>query len=174
MRGNIIQAPLTTLEEMFRKLPENIGFNIEVKYPMLFEAEEFEMDTYAVELNNFVDCILTKIYDFGLKRNIIFSSFHQNVCLLLSFKQPSIPVLFLTNAGTNKPQDIRASSLQEAIRFASPMESAGRCLRRGADLLCPRLVRVVKESGLVCVTYGSLNNDPKNVQVRSTHKQYAH
>jgi len=32
-------------------------------------------------------------------------------------------------------------------------------------VMCPRLVRVVKESGLVCVTYGTLNNEPKNVQV---------
>ena len=29
-RGNFIQAPFTTLEEMFRKLPESIGFNIEM------------------------------------------------------------------------------------------------------------------------------------------------
>jgi len=31
--------------------------------------------------------------------------------------------------------------------------------------MCPRLVKVVKESGLVCVSYGILNNDPKNVLV---------
>jgi hypothetical protein len=30
--------------------------------------------------------------------------------------------------------------------------------------LCPRLVKVVKESGLVCVSYGTLNNDPSNVK----------
>lgn len=29
-RGNFIQAPFTTLEEMFKKLPEHIGFNIEM------------------------------------------------------------------------------------------------------------------------------------------------
>lgn len=29
-RGNFIQAPFTTLEEMFRQLPESIGFNIEM------------------------------------------------------------------------------------------------------------------------------------------------
>jgi glycerophosphodiester phosphodiesterase len=29
-RGNFIQAPFTTLEEMFRKLPESTGFNIEM------------------------------------------------------------------------------------------------------------------------------------------------
>lgn len=29
-RGQFIQAPFTTLEEMFKKLPEKIGFNIEM------------------------------------------------------------------------------------------------------------------------------------------------
>ena len=29
-RGNVIQAPFTTLEEMFKKLPESVGFNIEM------------------------------------------------------------------------------------------------------------------------------------------------
>lgn len=31
--------------------------------------------------------------------------------------------------------------------------------------MCPRFIRMVKENGLVCMTYGVLNNDPKNVRV---------
>lgn len=166
-RGKFIQAPFTTLEEMFKKLPEEIGFNIEMRYPMLFESEEQEMDTYAVELNSFCDTVLTKVYDLGKKRNIIFSSFNPDICLLLSFKQPSIPILFLTDAGMSPVGDIRASSLQEAIRFASRWNLLG--IVSAAEPLCnsPRLVRAVKESGLICVSYGVLNNDPRTVQVRS-------
>jgi glycerophosphodiester phosphodiesterase len=162
-RGNFIQAPFTTLEEMFVKLDQNVGFNIEMKYPMLHESEEQEMDTYAVELNSFVDTVLTKVYDFSKKRKIIFSSFNPDICLLLSFKQPSIPILFLTDAGVSKVGDIRASSLQEAIRFASRWNLLG--IVSAADPLCnsPRLVRVVKENGLVCVSYGTLNNDAEKV-----------
>ena len=164
-RGNFIQAPFTTLEEMFIKLSEHIGFNIEMKYPMLHESEEQEMDTYAVELNSFVDEVLTKVYDHGKKRNIIFSSFNPDICLLLSFKQPSIPILFLTDAGTSRVGDIRASSLQEAIRFASRWNLLGVVSAAEPLVIAPRLVKVVKESGLVCVSYGSLNNDPQNVKV---------
>ncbi|OJD37640.1 glycerophosphodiester phosphodiesterase gde1 [Diplodia corticola] len=163
-RGNFIQAPFTTLEEMFRKLPESIGFNIEMKYPMLHESEEHDMDTYAVELNSFVDTILKQVYDLGSKRNIIFSSFHPDICLMLSFKQPSIPILFLSDAGTSPVGDIRASSVQEAIRFASRWNLLGVVTAAEPLVMCPRLVRVVKESGLVCVSYGTLNNDPVNVQ----------
>jgi len=164
-RGNFIQAPFTTLEEMFTKLPHSIGFNIEMKYPMLFESEEQEMDTIAVELNSFVDAVLKMVYDFGKKRDIIFSSFNPDVCLLLSFKQPSIPILFLTDAGTCPVGDIRASSLQEAIRFASRWNLLGVVSAAEPLVTCPRLVKVVKESGLVCVSYGTLNNDPENVKV---------
>jgi len=31
---------------------------------------------------------------------------------------------------------------------------------------CPRLVSVVKESGLVCFTYGTGNNDPANARLQ--------
>lgn len=165
-RGNFIQAPFTTLEEMFIKLPEHIGFNMEMKYPMLHESEKQEMDTYAVELNSFVDEVLTKVYDLGKKRNVIFSSFNPDICLLLSFKQPSIPILFLTEAGTSPVGDIRASSLQEAIRFASRWNLLGVVSAAEPLVTAPRLVKVVKESGLVCVSYGGLNNDPQNVKVR--------
>ena len=170
-RGNHIQAPFTTLEEMFKKLPESIGFNIEMKYPMLHESEEEEMDAYAVELNSFVDTVLTKVYDLGKKRNIIFSSFNPDICLLLSFKQPSIPILFLSDAGTHPVGDIRASSLQEAIRFASRWNLLGVVSAAEPLIISPRLVKVVKESGLVCVSYGTLNNDPRNVKVGAQSSQ---
>ncbi|PSK42080.1 Glycerophosphodiester phosphodiesterase GDE1 [Elsinoe australis] len=162
-RGNFIQAPFATLEQMFKQLPEHVGFNIEMKYPMLFESEEQEMDTYAVELNSFVDTVLSKVYALGKGRNIIFSSFHPDICLLLSFKQPSIPVLFLTDAGTAPVGDVRASSLQEAIRFASRWNLLGIVSAAEPLVMCPRLVRVVRQSGLLCFSYGTLNNEPKNV-----------
>lgn len=164
-RGFSIQSSFTTLEKMFNELPESVGFNIEMKYPMLHESEEEEMDQYAVELNSFVDTVLHKVYDMMGQRNVIFSSFNPDVCLMLSFKQPSIPVLFLTDAGTSPVGDVRAASLQEAIRFASRWNLLGVVSAAEPLVMCPRLVKVVKESGLVCVSYGTLNNDPANVMV---------
>ncbi|KAK3947784.1 Glycerophosphoryl diester phosphodiesterase family-domain-containing protein [Pseudoneurospora amorphoporcata] len=163
-RGNFIQAPFATLEDLFRKLPETVGFNIEMKYPMLHESEEHEMDTYAVELNSFCDTVLQKVYDMAGQRHIIFSSFNPDICLCLSFKQPNIPILFLTDAGTCPVGDIRASSLQEAIRFASRWNLLGIVSNAEPLINSPRLVRVVKQSGLVCVSYGVQNNDPSLVQ----------
>lgn len=164
-RGNFIQAPFATLEDLFRKLPPSVGFNIEMKYPMLHESEEHEMDTYAVELNSFCDTVLQKVYDMaGDSRHVMFSSFNPDICLCLSFKQPNIPILFLTDAGTSPVGDIRASSLQEAIRFASRWNLLGIVSDAEPFVNSPRLVRVVKQSGLVCVSYGTQNNDPELVQ----------
>ncbi|KAI0479463.1 glycerophosphodiester phosphodiesterase GDE1 [Xylariaceae sp. FL0804] len=163
-RGNFVQAPFATLEDLFKQLPENVGFNIEMKYPMLLESEQQHMDTYAIELNSFCDTVLTKVYDLARSRHIIFSSFNPDICLCLSFKQPSIPILFLTDAGTEAVSDIRASSLQEAIRFASRWNLLGIVSNAGPFVNSPRLVRVVKQSGLVCVSYGTQNNDNALVQ----------
>ncbi|KAK7948693.1 uncharacterized protein PG986_009579 [Apiospora aurea] len=163
-RGNFIQAPFATLEDLFRELPESVGFNIELKYPMLHESEEHEMDIYAVELNSFCDTVLAKVYDLAKTRNLIFSSFNPDICLCLSFKQPSIPIMFLTDAGCSPVGDIRASSLQEAVRFASRWNLLGIVSVARPFVNSPRLVRVVKQSGLVCVSYGAQNNDPVLVQ----------
>ena len=168
-RGNFIQAPFATLSQLLDQIPEETGFNIEMKYPMLHESQEHEMDAYAVELNRFVDVVLALVYEKMGDRQIIFSSFNPDICLCLSFKQPSIPVLFLTNATADeadtKISDIRASSLQEAVRFASRWNLLGVVAHAEVFQIAPSLVRVVKGMGLVCVSYGVLNNDPSNVQV---------
>ncbi|KAF8445528.1 glycerophosphodiesterase GDE1 [Terfezia claveryi] len=165
-RGTSIQGPFTTLEEVFKRLPRDIGFNVELKYPMLQESEKEEMDTFGIEMNSWVDTVLKVVYDKGQGRDIIFSSFNPDICLMLSLKQPSIPVLFLTEGGTTEMADIRATSLQEAIRFASRWNLLGIVSAAEPLILCPRLIRIIKESGLVCVTYGTLNNTPDNVKVQ--------
>lgn len=167
-RGHSVQEAFTTLAEVFKKVPKSVGFNIECKYPMLSEAEEEEMDHTAIEINQWVDTVLKCVYDHADGRDIIFSSFHPDICLLLALKQPTIPCLFLTEAGTTYMSDVRASSLQEAIRFASRWNLLGIVSACEPFVLCPRLVRVVKESGLVCVSYGALNNVPEHVNAQVT------
>ena len=171
-RGRFIQQPFTTLEEMFRRLPVGVGFNIEMKYPMLHETKEFGLDAYAVELNSFCDTVLRNVYDYSSqadgkdgkgKRDIVFSSFNPDVCLTMSFKQPNYPILFLTDAGSAEVGDIRASSLQEAIRFANRWNLLGIVSAAEPLVLAPRLVKAVKSRGLVCVSYGVQNNDPECV-----------
>ncbi|ORY85666.1 Glycerophosphoryl diester phosphodiesterase family-domain-containing protein [Protomyces lactucae-debilis] len=165
-RGHSVQDDFSTLEQVFKKVPKNVGFNIECKYPMLSEAEAEEMDNTAIEINQWVDTVLQCVFDHAKGRDIIFSSFHPDICLLLALKQPTMPCLFLTESGTTYMCDVRSSSLQEAIRFASRWNLLGLVSACEPFVLCPRLVRVVKESGLVCVSYGTMNNNPQHVNAQ--------
>jgi glycerophosphodiester phosphodiesterase len=161
-RGMQIASDFVTLRDLFKKLPMTVGFNIELKYPMLDEAEQESMGEIAIDLNVYVDTILREIYDVNTSgRDVILSSFHPDICVLLSLKQPSIPILFLTESGTADMADIRASSLQNAIRFAKKWNLLGIVSAAEALVKTPRLAQVVKSSGLVCVTYGTLNNEPE-------------
>ena len=73
LRGSSVASNFVTLRELFRKLPNNVGFNIEVKYPMLDEAQLEDMGEIGVDLNFFVDTILKVIYDENTTgRDIVF------------------------------------------------------------------------------------------------------
>lgn len=166
-RGLSIASNFVTLKELFKKLPKKVGFNIELKYPMLDEAEMESMGEIAIDLNFYVDTILKIVYDENTTgRDILFSSFHPDICLLLSLKQPTIPILFLTEAGTEFMADIRASSLQNAIRFAKKWNLLGIVSAAKTLVKCPRLAQVIKSSGLVCVTYGVENNSPELAKIQ--------
>ncbi|KAA8646328.1 uncharacterized protein ATNIH1004_007755 [Aspergillus tanneri] len=127
-RGDFIQDSFATFEELLEKLPDTIGFNIEIKYPRLHEAIGAGVAPVAIEINTFIDKILDKLFSHvGCKRPIILSSFTPEVCILLAIKQQTYPIMFITNAG--KPpmtdKEKRASSLQTAIRFAKRWNLTG-------------------------------------------------
>lgn len=82
-------------------------------------------------------------------------------------KQKAYPVFFITNAGRVPMIDmeVRAASVHVAVKFAERWNLAGIVFACEALLLCPRLVGFVKVRGLVCATYGVLNNEPEKVKV---------
>ncbi|KAL8734804.1 MAG: hypothetical protein Q9181_003028 [Wetmoreana brouardii] len=166
LRGYSIHGPSTTLEELFKRLPSSVAFNLEMKYPMLWEAEDRDMDLFAMELNLFVDTILAMVYRLGGQRSITFSSFSPEICILLSVKQRDYPVLFINKAGSVPTGDIRARNLQQAIHFAKAWGLAGIVMLSDVFVQCPRLLQYAKSQGLVCGSYGNLNDDPANAKVR--------
>ncbi|KAL9631552.1 MAG: hypothetical protein Q9164_005830, partial [Protoblastenia rupestris] len=167
-KGNIrsayIQAPFMTLEDLFGKLPESLSFDIEIKYPMLFEAHDWDMDTYALEANHVVDLVLDIVHRLAGKRTIFFSSFSPEICILLSRKQDIYPVYFLTESGHIPSADARADSLQEAIHFARSWRLPGIIARSQPLVMSPDLIQYVKDSGLQCISWGELNDEPQNAE----------
>ncbi|KAK4178479.1 Glycerophosphoryl diester phosphodiesterase family-domain-containing protein [Triangularia setosa] len=169
-RGEFIQDSFATLKEILTQLPEEIGLDIEIKYPRLHEAVDAGVAPVAIELNTFVDVALDTIRQYtkpGSKRKMILSSFTPEICILLSLKQKACPVFFITNAGKVPMTDmeVRAASVQVAVRFARRWNLTGIVFACEALLLSPRLVGYVKKKGgLVCATYGELNNQPEVVR----------
>ncbi|KAJ6780595.1 hypothetical protein PWT90_07122 [Aphanocladium album] len=166
IRGHSIQDAHATLEELLLTLPEEIGFNIEMKYQRLHEAVEAGVASVTIDINTFVDVALEKIRRLAGRRPIILSSFTPEVCILLKLKQSTYPVLFITNAGKVPMTDkeLRAASLQMGMKFARYWQLTGLVLACDTFLLCPRLIFLVKSAGLVCASYGLGNNDPENAK----------
>ena len=160
LRGHSIQEPSSTLEQLLTQLPESIAFNLEIKYPMLWEAQDRGMELYAMELNFFVDTILTTIFRHCGNRNITLSSFSPEICILLTCKQQTFPILFINKAGSVPTGDVRAGSLQGAIEFAKAWNLAGIVMLSDPFVMCPRLLTYAKDSGLVVGSYGNLNDEP--------------
>lgn len=128
------------------------------------------MAPVTIDINTFVDTALEKIERLAGQRKIILSSFTPEMCILLSLKQKAYPVMFITNAGKVPMADreLRAASLQMGMQFCRYWSLAGIVLACETFLLCPRLIQFVKNAGLVCASYGLLNNDPANARVRLT------
>ncbi|KAI9593247.1 Glycerophosphoryl diester phosphodiesterase family-domain-containing protein [Syncephalis fuscata] len=167
VKGNsfgTIQAPFATLQEALTQVPKTTGFNIEVKYPMVDEAEPDRLR--PIDLNTFVDHVLNCVYTHAGDRNILFSSFHPDICRLLSRKQPNFPVFFLTDAGVCPMADYRCMSVQHAVRFAKSADLLGIVTVSDPVVDAPRLVRAIKETGLLLFTYGKRNNDVTAVRVQ--------
>ncbi|RHZ57154.1 hypothetical protein Glove_393g44 [Diversispora epigaea] len=161
-----MQAPFATLEEAFKKLPPSIGFNVEIKYPMVDEAQEHSLPPFFTELNIFVDTILNCVFCHAGERDIIFSSFSPDICLMLSWKQRAYPVFFLTDCGIVKMADERCNSIRKAIRFAQFARLLGIVTNAEPIIKAPGLVKIIKDSGLMLFTYGPLNNSIQNVQLQ--------
>lgn len=163
-----IHQPSATLEQVLLKVPASVPFNVEIKYPMLWETEDRGMEYTAIEINHFVDTILTTVFKLCGNRDITFSSFSPEICILLACKQTTFPILFISKAGSVPTGDIRAGSLKGAIEFAKTWGLAGIVMLADIFVMCPRLLAYAKDSGLVVGTYGDLNDDPDCALVRST------
>jgi glycerophosphodiester phosphodiesterase len=164
---NNIKDSYATLEECFRNIPPETGFNIELKYPRDLPRIADELGLKVYERNQFVDTILKIVFELAGERKIMFSCFEPDVCIMLRNKQPRYPVFFLTAGGCGREAcDIRCSSIQQAIRFAKANNLMGIVSNAKPIIQCPELIQTVKRSGLMLCTYGKENNQTENVDLQ--------
>lgn len=128
------------------------------------------MGPYFVEANFFTNTILLCLSKHISTRAVLLSSFSPEICIMQARKQCRWPVVFGTNSGSWQPTDVCATSLQEAISFAKKWELDGVLLASGPFVLAPNLVGFVKGKGLVCATYGVLNDEVEGAIIVEHHK----
>ncbi|CAG8503704.1 1107_t:CDS:2 [Acaulospora colombiana] len=100
----MIHQAYLSLEEVLKKLPSNIGVNLEIKYPTVYEMTRYWFSDIP-DINSYVDTILQTVYDHvqnnttsnnsgssnkPTNRSVIFSSFNPAICTALNWKQPNL------------------------------------------------------------------------------------
>uniref|UniRef100_A0A0N5B509 GP-PDE domain-containing protein n=1 Tax=Strongyloides papillosus TaxID=174720 RepID=A0A0N5B509_STREA len=112
--------PFPTLIEALQKVNTDVGFNIEIKYPLLLKDGTHEC-SYYFERNEFIDVILQDIFQYAKDRRIVFSSFDPDMCTIISQKQNKYPVLFLCVGETTRYTlfvDMRSTTSYNRVNFA--------------------------------------------------------
>lgn len=169
------------LEEFLDRLDVDIKLNIGVMYPTLTDTAYTNLGlTSFVEINNYVDHILTTLFNHAravrartggnMNRSIIFSSAHPDICTILNWKQPNYPVFFHMNALTIdslgkfthlsshgfplQEKDRRCVSVKEAATFASHNNLLGIICPSRLLAMVPSLIEAVRVQGLVLISHG--------------------
>ena len=163
-RGNFIHQPTCSLEELFRHVPKTVRLNVEIKYPMLFETHEWDMEPIAIKTDLFVDTILDTVYEHAEGRTIVFSSFSPEICIALSTKQRSFPVFFLSKTAAPRGE-LRSSCVQQAVYFAKSWGLPGIVTECTPLIKSPRIIQYVRAAGLACTSFGASNSDPDSAKV---------
>ncbi|EOX99702.1 PLC-like phosphodiesterases superfamily protein, putative [Theobroma cacao] len=133
-------APLCTLEEVFRNVDQSLGLNIELKFDdqIVYKEEE---------LSRILQAILKVVFENAKDRLVMFSSFQPDAAQL---------VFSLTNGGCEIYTDIRRNSLDEAIKLCLASGLHGIVSEVKATFRSPEAVARIEESKLSLITYGQL------------------
>jgi len=159
---------LPTFEETLRRVPIEVGFMVEIKYPSELWCQQRRVA--YVERNAFVDLVLKVVFEGAGARRIIFLAFDPDIALLLRQKQQCYPVLFLTSVGDLDPDfdyfDHRCATFDNAIRFAELAHLRGVVASVSSMLQDQQVVQRTKSKGLLFCTYGTENMKEEYIRLQ--------
>lgn len=158
--------PFPKFEEVFKEVPEHVGFDVELKWPHYYVTKEWDHGVNRFfDANEYVDRILDDVFKYAGKRRLLFSCFEANICTMLRRKQNKYPVFFLTN-GDSKHYDefmeLRSRYNRLAIPFAASEGFLGLVTLEKDAYADSELVKKVHDAGLVLFLYGNDISEPKN------------
>ncbi|EGX88887.1 ankyrin repeat protein nuc-2 [Cordyceps militaris CM01] len=167
---HVLATAGVTLKEALVVLPQSVHANLQILYPTADDENALALGP-ALEVNEYVDAILTVVFDHAraqraqshssqVVRSIVFSSYNASLCTTLNWKQPNFPVFLCNDLGREEVespstvanvQGRRSTSIKEAVRIAQSNNFMGLiCYSRLLDSV-PALVDAVKSHGLALV-----------------------
>uniref|UniRef100_A0A8W4FNR5 Glycerophosphocholine phosphodiesterase 1 n=1 Tax=Sus scrofa TaxID=9823 RepID=A0A8W4FNR5_PIG len=151
---------------VLESLPEDVGFNIEIKWICQQRDGMWDgnLSTYF-DMNMFLDIILKTVLENSGKRRIVFSSFDADICTMVRQKQNKYPILFLTQGKSDiypELMDLRSRTTPIAMSFAQFENLLGINAHTEDLLRNPSYIQEAKAKGLVIFCWGDDTNDPEN------------
>ncbi|XP_076016331.1 glycerophosphocholine phosphodiesterase GPCPD1 [Genypterus blacodes] len=155
--------PFPSLTQIFHAVPEDVGFNIELKWISQMKDGSWDgnMSSYF-NMNAFLDIVLSCVLRNAGRRRIVFSCFDPDVCTMVRNKQNKFPILFLTQGISEKyPElmDVRCQTTQIAMSFAQSENILGISAHTEELLKNLHHIREAQSKGLVVFSWGEDNND---------------
>ncbi|PAA79183.1 hypothetical protein BOX15_Mlig029787g1 [Macrostomum lignano] len=166
----------STLESFFRLLPDELGFDIEIKYPRQYKTGASLCPEFHWDLMDYVSTIVdsVRLLSNGSRRRIFYSCFVSDVCLALRRLHPEYPTVFLLNHKEgHKYTEVHGLNGRSGLKFAASAKLQGVAIR-SEELQPPKVEsmedgRNVTEPGrefiidckrrkLRCLTWGPANN----------------
>ncbi|KAK0651278.1 ankyrin repeat protein nuc-2 [Cercophora newfieldiana] len=182
----ILATAGVTLQDALTLLPQGMHVNIQVLYPTPEEERSLGLGP-SVDINTFVDALLTIVFDHARSqraqsqshshnavRSVMFSSYNPSLCTALNWKQPNFPVFLCNDLGRRveegeiqaekggvRSDGARSSSIKDAVRTAQSNNLMGLiCCSRLLDMV-PALVDAIKSGGLALVVDRSGEKQPE-------------
>lgn len=157
----LVKSEFATLEDAFKILPPDIGFNIEIKYPSPSELGNISLYIHQ-PIDLFCDIILDCVLKNCNGRRIFFSSFNPEICFALKMKQRSIPVFILTDGGFGR--DSECMSTRDAAKFAKDLKLDGLVCESKILINSIKILHHLKSMGIRVMSYGECNNFEDSVK----------
>uniref|UniRef100_A0A1I7VN85 GP-PDE domain-containing protein n=1 Tax=Loa loa TaxID=7209 RepID=A0A1I7VN85_LOALO len=159
------RLPFPTLLDALHQVDSSVGFNIEIKYPMMQKNGLHECENYF-ERNDYIDIVLSDVLSNAGDRRIVFSSFDPDCCALLAAKQHLYPVLFLCVGVTTRYEpfvDLRSSTSNAALNFAACIDILGVNFHTEDLLRDPSPIQRARKFGLISFVWGDDLDNKENI-----------
>lgn len=149
-----------TFAKMLASVDEDLGLNVEIKYPNPGYVEEHG---YRMSPEDTVEEVVRAVLRSG-RRKVFFSSFHPGILFLLKMRLPNFSIYLLTEAQDNPNPYI--SSLYGALYFCTKLGLDGVVIDWDHMGGSPAdVVRAFREYNLKTIVYGRGVNTLDNVQI---------